>query len=77
MKLQLCEFILGVYIQVYSLGCFLSGEGECNSRLVSMVIGEEQPLGQVESEVGPILASGHVSTTVMYVISLGKTLSGW
>ena len=39
-----------------------------------MLIGEEQPLKQVESEVGPIVASATPTTTVMYIISLGETL---
>ena len=54
-------------MQVFSLGCFSLSNGQ----LVSMLIGEEQPLTQVESEVGPILASACPNSTVMYVISLG------
>lgn len=43
-----------------------------------MLIAEEQPLKQVESDVGPILASASTCTTVMYVISLGKqNLLSW
>lgn len=56
------------------MGCFLTERGR-DYQLISMVIGEEQPLKQVEDEVGPILASALSCTTVMYVISLGKLSS--
>ena len=56
--------------QVFSLGCFsLAIEG--NEQLVSMIIAEEQPLSQLENEVGPVLASASPKSTVLYVISLG------
>lgn len=43
-----------------------------SGQLVAMVISEEQLLQQVESDVGPILASAYASTTAMYIISLGQ-----
>lgn len=60
---------------MYSLGCFLPDDDTIrgNDQLISMVIGEEQPLIRVEKEVGPILASARSLTTVMYIISLGKS----
>lgn len=59
-------------MQVFSLGFFLPIEDAPNGQLVSILVAEEQQLRQVESEVGPILASASGATTVMYVISLGK-----
>ena len=38
-----------------------------------MVVAEEQPLQQIESEIGPILRSADSFTTTMYIISLGKS----
>lgn len=57
---------------MFSLGFFLPIEDAPKGQLVSMLIAEEQPLKQVEGDVGPILASASCSTTVMYIISLGK-----
>jgi hypothetical protein len=62
-------------IQVFSLGCFSlcdDGRGGEGQQLLSMVIGEEQSLVQVEGDVGLLLASAAPTTTAMYVISLGK-----
>ena len=40
--------------------------------LVGMVVGEIQPLGQLEDDVGVVLERSEVNTTVMYIISLGE-----
>lgn len=61
-------------LQVFSLGFFSPSNGDDSTQLISMLIGEEQPLKQVESEVGPIVVSATPTTTVMYIISLGETL---
>lgn len=37
-----------------------------------MIVGELQPLAQVEGEVGPVLERAVGQTTVMYIISLGN-----
>lgn len=57
---------------MFSLGYFLPVDGDVHGQLVSMIVAELQPLQQVESEVGLILASATPSTTVMYIISLGE-----
>lgn len=52
--------------KVFSVAVF-SHEQE----LVGMVIGEEQPLHQLEGEVGCVLDSSRPTSSIMYVISLG------
>ena len=54
------------------MGFFLPVDGDVDGQLVSMLVAEIQPLQQVESEVGLMLASATPSTTVMYIISLGE-----
>lgn len=53
--------------QVFSVGVFSRQQ-----ELVGMVIGEEQSLRHLEGEVGCVLDSAHQTSTVMYVISLGR-----
>ena len=59
-------------LQVFSLGCF-SRDVYGKQHLLSMLVAEEQPLSQVESEVGRIVASASPQSTVVYVISLGMS----
>lgn len=56
---------------MFSLGCFSLSDDGNSQQLISMVVGEEQSLAQVESDVGPLLASAAPTTTAMYIISLG------
>ena len=56
--------------QVYSLGAFTSG-GE----LLGMIIGELQPLGRLEGEVGVVLERSSPDTKALYIVSLGQSQS--